>query len=182
MFLKYKKLDLQMHKLLNFFCFPILITGAILVSNGLLGYNFYVNDIKANLQTSKHINTLYSEKEITLKDPPVSEKLSKKLFVNIKIKPINPNIISKIENNLDLKTTTNLSDNDFDYLQPNKKQFVKTVLPIIINENQKILISRNFINDLKTKLNTFKTLNNNEIKKLNNIAKKHNIKFSNKHK
>ena len=33
---------------------------------------------------------------------------------------------------------TYLSDTDFDYLNSNKKEFVKTVLPIIINENQKI--------------------------------------------
>ena len=71
----------------------------------------------------------------------------------------------EINKNYQQNNLSQLTDLDLNYLNDNKKQFVKTVLPIIINENQKILISRNFINDLKTKLNTFKTLNNNEIKK-----------------
>ena len=55
-----------MHKLLNLFCFPLLITGSIFLSNGLLDYNYsYKNVIEANPKTSKQINTLYSEKEIT---------------------------------------------------------------------------------------------------------------------
>ena len=86
----------------------------------------------------------------------------------------------KIKNNT--FENTYLSDTDFDYLNSNKKEFVKTVLPIIINENQKIIVTREFLNDLKIKLQTFKTINNNEISKLNKIAKKFNIKYSNKHK
>ncbi len=172
-----------MHKLLNLFCFPLLITGSIFLSNGLLDYNYsYKNVIEANPKTSKQINTLYSEKEITLKDPPISEVLSDKLSVKIRVKPINPIIISKIENKLTLNAISNLSDSDFDYLDSGKRQFVKTVLPIIINENQSIIITRNFVNNLKEKLETFKTLNNSEIRKLNSIAKKFNIKSSNKHK
>ena len=34
---------------------------------------------------------------------------------------------------------------------------------------------RSFVNELKGKLETFSTLNNNEIRKLNDIAKKYNI-------
>ena len=60
-----------MHKLLNFFCFPLLIIGAILVSSGIVGYDLNFN-IESNTKTSAQINKLYSEKEITLKDPPVS--------------------------------------------------------------------------------------------------------------
>ena len=77
---------------------------------------------------------------------------------------------------------SNLSDSDFDHLDSNKKQFVKTVLPIIINENQNILITRSFVSKLKNKLKTFKTLDNNEVRQLNDIAKNYNIKYLNKHK
>ena len=172
-----------MHKLLNFFCFPISIIGLIFLSHGLLDYNsFTSNKLEGVNQTSSYINTLYSEKEITLKDPPISEVLSEKFIAKIRIKPINPNITSKIENKLSLNDFTNLSDSDFDYLKNSKKDFVKTVLPIIINENQNILITRNFIIDLKSKLQTFKTLDNSEIKKLNKIAEKYSIEYVNKHK
>ncbi len=172
-----------MHKLLNFFCFPLLIVGLIFLSNGFIGYNSLNSIItKNNSSTSSQINSLYSEKEIILKDPPVSEKLSKKLFVKVRFKPVNPSITSKIKNNINPNVLSNLSDTDYAYLKPSKRKFVKTVLPIIINENQNILITRSFISDIKIKLETFKTLNNKEIRKLNSIAEKYNIAYSNKHK
>ena len=172
-----------MNKVLNFFCFPVVISGSILFSYGLLGYKLNnTTDLETNFQTSIQINSLYSEKEITLKDPPVAEVLSDKFYVKIRKKPINPNIALKIKDKINSNIFSNLSDSDFDYLEPNKKEFVKTVLPIIINENQNILITRGFISDLKNKLETYKTLSNYEINKLNNIAKKYNIKYSNKHK
>ena len=108
--------------------------------------------------------------------------MNEKLIVKIRIKPINPIITSKIEEQNNPSILLTLSDKDFDYLDSNKKEFVKTVLPIIINENQNILMIRSFVNELKGKLETFRTLNNNEIRKLNDIAKKYNIKYQNKHK
>ena len=171
-----------MNKFLNFFCFPLLLTGTILLSHGILGYNNYNIKIESNPQTSKQINNLYSQKEIILKDPPISEVLSEKFFVKIRKKPISPSIVSKIKNKIDLDVISNLSENDFEYLEPNKKEFIKTILPIIINENQNILITRNFVIKLKEKLQTFKTLNNNEVNKLNSIAKNFNINFTKKHK
>ena len=172
-----------MHKLLNFLCFPCLIIGTIFLCSGLLGYNnIYEINFHNNTQNSNEINKLYSEKEITLKDPPISEILTNKLMVKVKVKPLNPEIVSKIKNKENLNIFSNLTDTDFDHLTPRKKQFVKTILPIIINENQNILITRNFVIDLRNKLQTFKTLNNKEIKELNKIAKKFKIKHSNKHK
>ncbi len=172
-----------MSKVLNYISVSFIIAGLFFLSNGLLGYNnSYENAVKSNSKTSNQINTLYSEKEITLKDPPISEVMSDKFLVKIRVKPINPNIILQIENKNNINLISNLSDTDFDYLEPNKEQFVKKVLPIIINENQNIIVTRNFVNDLKRKLQTFKTLNNAEIRKLNSIAKKFNISYSNKHK
>ena len=86
-----------MNKLLNFFCFPLLLVGLIFLSSGLVGYGTSYNKyIENNTHTANQINSLYSEKEIILKDPPVSEVLSEKLFVKIRVKPINPKITSKI--------------------------------------------------------------------------------------
>ncbi len=171
-----------MHKLLNFFSFPTFLLGLITLSNGILSFNFYDPNLKLDLKTSSQINNLYSEKEITLKDPPVNEVLSKKLIVKIKDKPINPKIISNIKKNVDMSVVSYLSEDDFNYLNHNKKEFVKTVLPIIIDENEKILVTRSILLDLRNKLQTFKTLNNREINDLNKIAKKYNINYSQKHK
>ena len=173
-----------MHKLLNFFSFPLLLIGLIFISNGILSFSYYdyQNQINSNTRTSDQINKLYSEKEITLKDPPVSEKISDKIIVKIRKKPLNPNIILNIENKNNMVITSYLTDTDVDYLNTEKREFVKTVLPIIINENQSILITRNFLKHLKVKLNTFKTLESSEVTELNNIAKKFNVKYSKKHK
>ncbi len=171
-----------MHKLLNFFSFPTLIIGLIFLSSGLLGISSYEIQTQANTKTSNQINILYSEKEIVLKDPPVNEILSSKINIKIRKKPLNPSIILNIEDKNDATIVSNLSDNDYNYLNHSKRNFVKIVLPIIISENQKILTTRKFLNDLKIKLQTFKTLNNDEITKLNNIAENFDIKYSKKHK
>ena len=172
-----------MNKLLNFVCFPLLLVGLIFLSSGLVGYGTSYNKyIENNTHTANQINSLYSEKEIILKDPPVSEVLSEKLFVKIRVKPINPKITSKIKNLNELNNQSSLLNKDFDYLDSNKKDFVKTVLPIIINENQNILMTRSFVKNLKNKLETFRTLENKEIRTLNDIAKNYNIQYLKKHK
>ena len=169
-----------MHKLLNFFCFPCSLLGLVLLSSGIVGYDYKLPIVDS--KTSDQINKLYSEKEITLKGPPVSEILSEKFTVKIRKKPINPNIVSTIENLNETTVVSYLSEKDFDHLNNEKKEFVKLVLPIIINQNEKILVTRDFLLTLKNKLNTFKTLNSSEINKLNKIAKNYNVEFSNKHK
>ncbi len=171
-----------MHRLLNLFCLPLFIIGSIFLSHGILGFNSNNPDININIKTSGQINNLYSEKEITLKGPPVDETLSEKLFVKIRIKPINPKIIMNIKDKKNISQISYLSENDFNHLNSNKKDFVKTILPLIISENQNILITRKYLNELKNKLKTFKTLNNDEVVKIKNIAKDFNIKYTNKHK
>ena len=114
-----------MHKLLNFLSFPLLILGCIILSKGLLGYNTKEIQLKNIVKNSNEINKLYSEKEIILKDPPISEILTNKLVVKVRVKPINPEVVSTIKNKINLKSFSNLSDTDFDYLSPRKKQFVK---------------------------------------------------------
>ena len=76
-----------MDRLHNFFCFPLLLLGLIFISNGFVGYvEFNAVDTKNNIQTANQINKLYSEKEITpsekeitLKGPPITEIVDEKL-------------------------------------------------------------------------------------------------------
>ena len=73
-----------MDRLLNFFCFPLLLVGLIFISNGFVGFVENNNiDTQNNIQSANQINKLYSEKEITpfekeitLKGPPIAEILN----------------------------------------------------------------------------------------------------------
>ena len=111
-----------MDKLLNFFCFPLLLIGLIFISNGFVGFvENNTTDTKNNIQTANQINKLYSEKEITpsekeitLKGPPITEIVNEKLIVKIRVKPINPIITSKIEEQINPSMQVTLSDKDFD--------------------------------------------------------------------
>ncbi len=127
------------------------------------------------------INKLYSEKDI-LKNDILNNSKIKKFLVNIKTKPLNPKSYSGIENNRGVNLVTNLSESDFQYLNEQKQKFVKTVLPLIINENQKILSKRNEIMVLRAKLTENNSLNSFELKKLRKLSKKYKIKFDNEHK
>ena len=104
------------------------------------------------------INKLYSEKDI-LKNDILNKLKKKKFLVNIKTKPLNPKSYSGIEKNAQVNLVTNLSETDFLHLNEQKKQFVKTVLPLIINENQKILSNRNDLIVSSTKLTENNSLN-----------------------
>ena len=127
------------------------------------------------------INKLYSEKDI-LKNDILNKLKKKKFLVNIKTKPLNPKSYSGIEHNARVNLVTNLSEKDFQHLNEQKKQFVKSVLPLIINENQKILSNRNELIFLRSKLSENNSLNKYELTKLRKLSKKYKIKFDNEHK
>jgi len=59
---------------------------------------------------------------------------------------------------------------------------VRTILPIILNENQKILSIRKELLNLKFKLKENKTLDSFDVKNLKKLSKSYNINFDNKHK
>mgnify|MGYP001213793962 CR=1 FL=1 len=122
------------------------------------------------------INKLYSAKDI-IKNDKIRQDKHNKFFVVIKKKPLSPNVFTNIKTlNYDSKISI-LSENDLNYLSGNKKKFVRTVLPLIINENQKIISTRKDLILLKKKLNTNNTLSHFEIKNLKKISKKYKIKF-----
>ena len=193
MFLRYKKLDQLMHKI---FLYPIFIIAlAAAIPTTAYEEKPSTLDVKYKLNAeldelvlnycktydSYTINKLYSEKDI-LKNDILNKLKKKKLLVNIKTKPLNPKSYSSIENNEQVNLVTNLSETDFQHLNEQKKQFVKTVLPLIINENQKILSNRKDLMVLRSKLSENNSLNNYELNKLRKISKKYKIKFDNEHK
>ncbi len=193
MFLRYKKLDLLMHKI---FLYPLVVIGlAITIPTIAFEETPSTLDVKYKLNAeldelvlnycktydSYTINKLYSEKDI-LKNDILNKLKKKKFLVNIKTKPLNPKSYSGIENNERVNLVTNLSEKDFLHLNQKKQQFVKTVLPLIINENQKILSNRNDLIILRTKLTENNSLNNHELNKLRKISKKYKIEFDNEHK
>ena len=134
-----------------------------------------------NTYDSYTVNKLYSEKDI-LKNDKLNIFYKEKILVNIKQKPLNPNILSDINIRYDENKLTNLTEFDVSYLKDNKKKFVRTVLPLIINENQKILSVRNNLLLLKNKLSNNFSLNKSELQILKKLSKNHKIKYNNSHK
>ena len=134
-----------------------------------------------NSYDSYVISKLFSEKDF-LKNDNVDILNKNKFVVNIKNKPLNPNIINQIKKNEALIQLSNFSDVDLNHLSGNKKNFVRTILPIILNENQKILSIRKELLNLKFKLKENKTLDSFDVKNLKKLSKSYNINFDNKHK
>ncbi|MDC3131491.1 glucosaminidase domain-containing protein [Pelagibacteraceae bacterium] len=134
-----------------------------------------------NTYDSHTINKLYSEKDI-LKNDRFNIFNNEKIIVKIRNKPLNPNILFDIKVRYNENNLTSLTELDVSYLNDNKKKFVRTVLPLIINENQKILSVRNNLLLLKNKLINNYSLNKSELQILKKLSKNHKIKFNNSHK
>ena len=130
------------------------------------------------------INKLYSEKKIELNYLDNLIKKKNRVIVKIKTKPINASIIKEgyttigiSSFNLDFIDTFN-----FENFSIAKQDFIKTLLPLISYENQKILLERKNLFNIKKALLNEKTLNNRDLVYLKKIAKKYKIKINNKHK
>ena len=200
MYLKLKKLDLLMPKILTISNISILLFGIFLLGYGTYTYspinkkNF--TDLKITkiynqknigfnkkLIDSNTINKMYSEKNIKFVGPLDSEN-NLEIVINIKNKPINPSIINQ-GNELNIANyniETLLENNSFKRISSSKQNFIKTILPLISYENQKILIERNNINKIKENLLNQHTLTNENLSYLKKMAKKYKIKENNKHK
>ena len=130
------------------------------------------------------INKLYSEQKIESIYLDNLIKKKERVIVNIKSKPLNTLIIeqgydtSKINSfNQDFIDTFN-----FKNFSSSKQDFVKTLLPLISYENQKILLERKKLFNIQAVLINEKTLTNRDLFYLKKIAKKYKIKTNNKHK
>ncbi len=140
-------------------------------------------EINNEILDSSKVNSLYSEKNIEeIYNQGPLEK-NDRLVVNIKPKPINPSIIlQKTKTDNQSLLSFNLESFEFDNFSNKKEEFIKTLLPLISYENQKILIDRENLKNIKTTLLDNKTLKNKDLLYLSKIAKKYNISTKNKYK
>ena len=128
------------------------------------------------------INRLYSQKKI-LNNLEKNNQLTNKLIVSIKNKPINPSLIKSLNKEVNLISSNfDLEDLELNYLSDKKKEFVKTLLPLISYENNRIYMERSRIESIKDFLINFKTLNKSEMLFLEKMAKRYKVKTKSKHK
>ena len=127
------------------------------------------------------VNRLYSQKKIF--DEKNNINLKNKFIVSIKKKPINPNIIEFINEKPNFNIANlNINEIDLDYLSKSKKDFVKTLLPLISYENQNILLERSKLENMKIFLDDNNTLSKADLDFLYKISKKYRIKTNDRHK
>ena len=140
-------------------------------------------EINKEILDSSKVNSLYSEKNIEEIYNQGPQEKNDRLVVNIKPKPINPSIIlQKTKTDNQSLLSFNLESFEFDNFSNKKEEFIKTLLPLISYENQKILIDRENLKNIKTTLLDNKTLKNKDLLYLSKIAKKYNISTKNKYK
>ncbi|MDC0498104.1 glucosaminidase domain-containing protein [Alphaproteobacteria bacterium] len=127
------------------------------------------------------VNRLYSQKKIL--DEKFNINKLNKFLVSFKKKPLNPSVFKLINKETELKIVNqNINDINLDFLSQSKKDFVKTLLPLISYQNQNILLERSKLQELKASIIDHNTLTNTDLKFLNKISQKYRIKTNDKHK
>ena len=146
--------------------------------------NANLDDLVLNYCTtydSYTVNRLYSQKKIL--DEKFNTNKVNKFLISYKKKPLNPSVFKFINNELELKTVNqNINDVNLDFLSQSKKDFVKTLLPLISYQNQNILLERSKLEELRVFLIDHNTLSKTDLKFLNKISKKYRIEIVDKHK
>tara|TARA_Y100001970_G_scaffold151833_1_gene185966 strand:+ start:4142 stop:5143 length:1002 start_codon:yes stop_codon:yes gene_type:complete len=125
------------------------------------------------------VNRLYSQKKILEENKIL--KLKNNFIVSFKKKPLNPNIIELINKPVNF-SKLNINEINLDFLSDSKKNFVKTLLPLISYENQNILFERSKLQNIKNYLDDNKTLTNSDLNFINKVSKKYRLKTNSKHK
>jgi Bax protein len=127
------------------------------------------------------VNRLYSQKKIT--DESFNKNKFNKFLVSIKKKPLDPNLFKLIYKKQNLKfLSKDINEIELEFLSDSKKDFVKTLLPLISYENQNILLERSRLENIKSFLNNNKTLTSANLNFLNKISKKYRLNNKHKHK
>ena len=146
--------------------------------------NANLDDLVLNYCTtydSYTVNRLYSQKKIL--DEKFNTNKLNKFLVSLKEKPLNPNVFKLINKESELKIVNqNINDINLDFLSQSKKDFVKTLLPLISYQNQNILLERSKLEELRASLIDHNTLSNTDLKFLDKISQKYRIKTADKHK
>ena len=132
-----------------------------------------------NTYDSYTVNRLYSQKKIM--NEVENPKQLKKFLVSLKKKPMNPSLFKLINKKLDKGLLNqNINEIDLSYLSKSKKDFVKTLLPLISYQNQNILLDRSKLVTIKISLDNNNTLPKPDLIFLEKISKKYRLKTSNK--
>lgn len=127
------------------------------------------------------VNRLYSQKKI--QNQTINTSRLNKFTISLKKKPLNPSVIKLINDKPGLKIVNqNINEINLNFLSESKKNFVKTLLPLISYENQNILLERSKLENIKVFLYNNHTLSKVDLKFLDRIFKKYRIKTSQKHK
>ena len=146
--------------------------------------NANLDDLVLNYCTtydSYTVNRLYSKKKIY--DEKFKNNKINKFLVSFKKKPLNPSVFKLINKESKLNIVNqNINDINLDFLSQSKKDFVKTLLPLISYQNQNILLERSKLQDLRSSLIDHNTLTKTDVKFLNKISKKYRIETVDKHK
>ncbi|MDC1059923.1 glucosaminidase domain-containing protein [Alphaproteobacteria bacterium] len=146
--------------------------------------NANLDDLVLNYCTtydSYTVNILYSQKKIL--DEKFNTNKLNKFLVSFKKKPLNPSVFKLINKETELKIVNqNINDINLDFLSQSKKDFVKTLLPLISYQNQNILLERSKLQELRASLIDHNTLTNTDLKFLNKISQKYRTKTNDKHK
>ena len=146
--------------------------------------NANLDDLVLNYCTtydSYTVNRLYSQKKIL--DEKFNTNKLNKFLVSLKKKPLNPSVFKLINKETEFKVVNqNINDINLDFLSQSKKDFVKTLLPLISYQNQNILLERSKLEELRASLIDHNTLSNTDLKFLNKISQKYRIKTADKHK
>lgn len=131
--------------------------------------------------SSSSINKIYSEKIIIEPVASISKKPQTKSFESVK--KLDNKLIKFKKNTISSNTDLALTSVSWkDNYSSKKINFIQKLLPIIAFENQKILIDRNRLIELKKYIIINKTLKAEDISYLKIISKKYLIDTSNKHK
>ena len=146
--------------------------------------NANLDDLVFNYCTtydSYTVNRLYSQKKIL--DEKFNTNKLNKFLVSLKEKPLDPSVFKLINKEPELKIVNqNINEINLDFLSQSKKDFVKTLLPLISYQNQNILLERSKLEELRASLIDHNTLSKTDLKFLDNISKKYRINTTDKHK
>ena len=188
MFQRLKKLDQLMHN----FLFIFLITFAFGHLSGLTisSLNIKKNQDDHTITNLKTIN-IHDDFKYNFDSKTINKFYSKKIIEGENKIIVKKNLVIKPKKNIN-KLSLNVNKNkkilqfakaDWEKEFSDKKSnFIKTLLPLINFENQKIILERNNLKKIKKHLTFAKTLPDSDVKYLTNISKKYKIISNNKHK
>ena len=145
--------------------------------NLIFGLNANLDDLVLNYCTtydSFTVNRLYSQKKIM--NDYYNLKQKNRVLISLKKKPLNPDLLKLISKKKDINfLNQDINEANLHYLSNSKKNFVKTLLPLISYQNQNILLDRSRLEGIKISLNSNKTLSKNDLIFLEKISVKYRL-------